>query len=348
MVEAHGRLVTAPGRERVEHVGQGDDPPFHRDPFAPQAVGIPGPVEVLVVRERDRFGHTDQVRVRVPEDVGADDRVALHHLPLVLRERPRLHEDRIRNAELSHVVHRGGVEEQVDLALAPSHVLRDHGRVPAHPLDVVVGVTVPVFGRDRQPQDRVEVGLLDLRRELGILERHGGLGREGENQFLDHAGERDGLPVGVERIDELEDADHLVLRILERHDHERARPVHVLLVEVLVEVIRLRSGDLVGVADVEDLAGRSDVAGQALVGDRNRSVEVRVLRNGAGLALDDRVILRHDETEKALLDDVEAPGVGPREPPRLRDDLLEKNIEIVLACEGDADLDQIGDELFGP
>ena len=46
---------------------------------------VPGAVVVLVVREGHGLGHADEVRVRVPEDVGADDRVALHHLPLVLR-----------------------------------------------------------------------------------------------------------------------------------------------------------------------------------------------------------------------------------------------------------------------
>src|SRR5262245_57364038 len=65
---------------------------------------------------------------------------------------------------------------------------------------------------------------------------------------------------GVERVDELEDADHLVVEPDQRDREDRPRAVAVGLIERAVEVVLDARPELVDVLDLHDLAGRRDVS----------------------------------------------------------------------------------------
>src|SRR5262249_11090894 len=136
-----------------------------------------------------------------------------------------------------------------------------------------------------------------------------------------------------ERVDELEDADHVVVVADHRDREDRARPVVVRGVEGAVEAVLDVLLELVDVVDIEDLARRGDVARDRALRDRQRPRDERRVgtRLVLGLlALVARVVLRGAEDEVVALARVEAARVAAVEAPRLLEDHREEAIEVAL------------------
>src|SRR4051794_12147447 len=68
-----GGAVGADRRQRVEHVGHGEDPRRQRDGLAGQAVGVAGAVPALVVVAHDELGLAQEVDLA--QDLPADERM---------------------------------------------------------------------------------------------------------------------------------------------------------------------------------------------------------------------------------------------------------------------------------
>src|SRR3954468_21085310 len=98
------------------------------------------------------------------QEIRAYRRMQLDQLPLVLVERSRLLQDRIRDADFTKVVQGGRVEDKVRVRRVPAEMFREYGAVVAES-DVVVGGLV-VFVADRlvQALRSVEVSLRELTR----------------------------------------------------------------------------------------------------------------------------------------------------------------------------------------
>ena len=215
-------------QHRVERVGDVDDPGAERDLLACKPVGVTRSVEALVVvpDRRDRV-------VQEPEPV--DDpralrRMALHEVPLNVRQGRRLQEHRVRHCELADVVEQRSMAEQVELRLREPELASDRERQVLDAARVSRRVRVPRVDRRREAlhrgrralaekavgllQARVLAsdrrrGLAELRRApLGVLEvRRHRLAREQERQD-EHCEaiepdrvirERDRPPYGSER-----------------------------------------------------------------------------------------------------------------------------------------------------
>jgi len=101
----HSGAVRARGRERIVHVHDADDLRRDRDLVAAQPVGIPRAVVALVVPADDGL--------QVPgefdggEQLEAPDRVHLHDLELLARQRARFVQDLVRHPDLPQVVEIG-------------------------------------------------------------------------------------------------------------------------------------------------------------------------------------------------------------------------------------------------
>ena len=143
-------------------------------------------------------------------------------------------------------------------------------------------------------------------------------------------------------VHELEDPDEGARVVAHRDDDHRPRPPARLLVEGGVVAVRGAGRHRVGVVEVHRLAVAGDVAGEARVVDGHRPL-------GEGEA--HGVVLGELEAEplavRPLLEEVEAPGLRPREPAGFGEDLLQEAVEVPFGGEGDADLVQGGDALLG-
>ncbi len=94
--------------------------------------------------------------------------------------------------------------------------------------------------------------------KLLVVQRHGGLRRQGFDQGLDIAAEGDNLAgILVLGIEKLKDADNLVLGILHRHGQERFRPVS----RYFVEFPRAGEIEVLGIVGVGDVDGFPRQAG---------------------------------------------------------------------------------------
>ncbi len=95
-------------RHRLIRVGDGEDPGLDRDLVRAQTERVALAVQPLVVGAHPAG---DVVHPRMLEDPGPDLGVATHLSPLLCRERARLEQDRVGDADLSEVVeHTGGVD----------------------------------------------------------------------------------------------------------------------------------------------------------------------------------------------------------------------------------------------
>ena len=161
LVDRPGRLVGALVGERVEDVGDGDDPADQRDPLPHDSARVAGAVPALVVVERDLLRHLQDGEGALAEDLGAHLGVLLHHLPLGGGQLARLEEDLVGDADLADVVQRRGAPEQRGLVLAEAEAAGDQRGGPANALGVLVGGVVAVLGGDGEPLERLEAGFLE-------------------------------------------------------------------------------------------------------------------------------------------------------------------------------------------
>ena len=103
-------------------------------------------------------GHGEPVPPgHLPQRLGGDDRVPLHHEPLFVRQPPRLEEDLVRHPDLADVMERGAArqhldERRVDLAGEagkPGRLLRQAAAVVLQPQQMPLAA-VAAAGREAQ------------------------------------------------------------------------------------------------------------------------------------------------------------------------------------------------------
>ena len=90
LVEGECRPVDAVGRERVEDIGHSGDPSLERNLLTAQPLRIAGPVEALVMRQRNRGCEVEQVGAGTSEHPVADLCVPLDGGALIVVELARL------------------------------------------------------------------------------------------------------------------------------------------------------------------------------------------------------------------------------------------------------------------
>ena len=139
-----GLAVRAVRRQRVERVGDGEDPRRDRDRVAGQPVGIAGAVPALVVMADDVARRAEELDVA--HDLPAGHGVLLHDQPLGGRQRAGLEEDRVGHGDLA-----GVVQDEAELDL----------RMVGEPHPVGLGELQPVGGDALGVTARVGVARLD-------------------------------------------------------------------------------------------------------------------------------------------------------------------------------------------
>ncbi len=157
-----GSLVGALADERVEHVGDGDDPPRHRDRLAEQTGRVARAVPALVVVERHLGRELDERGGAAGQDLGADRGVGLHHLELGGRERAGLQQDGVGDSDLADVVQTAGQAELLAELDRLAELAGEQRRHVAHSDGVLAGVGVAELGDHRQTLERLELVLLEV------------------------------------------------------------------------------------------------------------------------------------------------------------------------------------------
>src|SRR5207302_4273109 len=117
--------------QRVERVRDRQDPDGLWDDFPGQAVRVSGAVPVLVVM-------TDAAEARLQEmqaleHLIADDRVGAHRYHFALRQRPRLAEHPVLDADLADVMQQGGAAKRAQLLWWQPHLPGDLEAQPGNP-----------------------------------------------------------------------------------------------------------------------------------------------------------------------------------------------------------------------
>ena len=125
-LERPRRAVDARREHRVERVRDVDDPRAERDRVPRQAARVAAAVEALVVVP-DR-GHRLVEEPEPLDDPRALLGVALHDHPLVVGQRRRLEQDRVRDRELADVVEERRVAELVEVGLRELELAADRER----------------------------------------------------------------------------------------------------------------------------------------------------------------------------------------------------------------------------
>src|SRR5205085_862838 len=98
-----GRAVRAVARDRVERVGDREDAGGERDVLPLEAVGIPRADPALVMMAHDREPLAREGGY-VAQHLEAQHRVLFHHASLLVRQRSRLLQDAVGDADLADVV----------------------------------------------------------------------------------------------------------------------------------------------------------------------------------------------------------------------------------------------------
>ncbi|HEX3434660.1 MAG TPA: hypothetical protein VHT25_11435 [Solirubrobacteraceae bacterium] len=161
-------------RQRVEHVGDGDDASGKWDGLAAETSGISHSVPALVVAARDHRGQLQYWRAAALEQPCAEVRVRLHRLELLGGEPAGLAQDAVVDADLADVVQRSGKAQDGDAIAVPPELCGDLGGRCADAFGVREGVVVAELGRERQSFERFGARVLEVSRAL--LEVSGPLG----------------------------------------------------------------------------------------------------------------------------------------------------------------------------
>ena len=102
---------------------------------------VPVPVPPLVVIHGDRLRHLQYGRLAVGEDFCADQGVLLHHFELVGRQPAGFLQDRVGNADLADVVHRGRQPQKLGVVRRPTgcpgqHLAEQSGAAQCPPVSM--------------------------------------------------------------------------------------------------------------------------------------------------------------------------------------------------------------------
>ena len=171
-----------------------------------------------------------------------------------------------------------------------------------------------------------------------------GVGGERADQLLVLGLERHHRAALVEGVQELEDPADVPGRVLDGDGQHRARRVLGGGVEALVERPGLVHADRVRVGDVDHLAGLRHVPGEARLAQPQGLGLEELSHLGLAEFLRDAVVLHDREPETIALAQEQRAGFGPREAPRRLEDPVQQRIEVALAGERQADLDELVEE----
>src|SRR5204863_4415303 len=159
-LDAHRAPVRAVAGHRVEGVRDSEDACAQRDLLSAQPIRIAGAVPALVVM-------ADDARDVLEEGNTGDDpravlRMFTHGGPLGLRERPRLAQDVVWDADLADVVQDGAATEEGDVLSADPELVDDELHVAQHTIAVTTGLAVPHVERARERDESGVVGAIAL------------------------------------------------------------------------------------------------------------------------------------------------------------------------------------------
>ena len=156
------RTVDALGRERIEDVRHGRNPPLERYCLPRETVRVAVPVPTLVVDEGDRGSEIEHFGGRPREEPMADLGMALHRSPLLIGERASLEQDLVGDRDLADVVERAGFTQQSTPVLVETEAARDLLAHARHSLGVVAGLLITELSRVCEPADRFRLRLPQL------------------------------------------------------------------------------------------------------------------------------------------------------------------------------------------
>ncbi len=159
------RTVDALGRERIEDVRHGRNPPLERYCLPRETVRVSVPVPALVVDEGDRGSQIEHFGGRPREEPMSDLGMALHRPPLLIGERASLEQDLVGDRDLADVVERAGFTQQSTPVLVEAETARDLLAHARHSLGVVASLLITELGRIRKPADcfRLRLPQFELR-----------------------------------------------------------------------------------------------------------------------------------------------------------------------------------------
>jgi len=148
-LDGHGRPVGARGGHSVESVRDGNDPCGDVDAVPPDAVGVPGAVEPLVVTPDDSQAGAEKIGGL--EDVLADHGVELKVTDLPVFEHPDFIEEVLRDADFPDVVEERAAFQYLDRVPGKPRAAGYPGGEHPHPAAVPAGVGI--FRLDRLGED---------------------------------------------------------------------------------------------------------------------------------------------------------------------------------------------------
>ena len=237
-LRGEGAPVRAVREHRLVVHRDRQDPGEERDDLAFQSVGVTRPVPSLVRVPHDRHDRVEEFdRLEEPR---AEERMLLHDLPLLRRERSTLREDRRRDADLPERVEQRCVPQVAERGVVEAEALAQADRVGGYPPLVILVIPVARLDHRRELRDRRQVGVVELQ-----VQAHRADGRR--THAREHADEL-ALVVGepVRLVPRHHEHPDRLGRRAQRLDVQRAVPP-------LAHSRSRRFGDLLRVGDLERL-----------------------------------------------------------------------------------------------
>src|SRR5207248_5543561 len=149
------------GQERLETIGDRDDAHLQGDLFGPETVGVPRPVEALVMVPHDR--QESREPLEAPQDLLAEERVALEHGSLLSGELALLGEERRGKSRVADVLEEGTESDGHARGVVQAECPSDLDRARRDSLAVPLARAIVRGDRGCQDDERLGAGL-----EVGI------------------------------------------------------------------------------------------------------------------------------------------------------------------------------------
>ena len=270
----------------------------------------------------------------------------------------RLVDDEFAGGHLAAIVQPAGDFELVPLQLGQMEIAERAlfggiGRPGEHVGQLGDAMAMPagiarlgVDGAGKDLEERAEQVPLRLDQHL-VVERHRGLAGERLDQRHNLSWERDGVPFGGSRVDQLQHANHLAIVVLERDAQKGLRAIAGPLVEG-TRAAEVETRRVIGIGQVDRLAGYRRRRDDVLVVRRavrvaQRDRRVRDRRPGGAAQGDPHRVVAHDHEAQlaaSLADEVEGPAIGIGQFLGAEQDLLQEAVVVVLRRQCDTELDQ--------
>ena len=223
-IDRVGRLVRPGVGHGVEGVGDRRDPGRQRNVLGRDPQWVSGAVPPFVVVLGDFLGYLEQRDLTARENLGPDRRVSLDELELGLAEGSRLEQDRVGDPDLPDVVEGRRAGDELGVAPLEPERMGEQPRQPSDAARVLARVVVAILGREREPVENLEPGVLELLRafadaslELASLLFEQEVAEAGLQQVADPQHDLD----GVERLGEKVPGPHRERFLAALREHVR-------------------------------------------------------------------------------------------------------------------------------